>query len=99
MDQVFPKVGKERWPELSLRKGDSFPLAREKMTSAEVFNNYFDLLKLLEEATKEKGGRGRKGKEEERERGKKKAKEEKKKDSAVLKYWLEELFNMEAPTL
>ena len=37
----------ERWPELSLRKDDSFPLAREKMTSGEVFHNYFDL--FLEE--------------------------------------------------
>ena len=35
---------KERWPELSLRKGDAFSLAREKMTSAEVFNSYFNLL-------------------------------------------------------
>ena len=35
---------KERWPELSLRKGDAFSLAREKMTSAEVFNSYFNFL-------------------------------------------------------
>ncbi len=35
---------RERWPEISLRKGDSFSTAREKMTSREVFKNYFDLL-------------------------------------------------------
>ncbi len=31
------------WPELRLRKGDSFSLAREKMTNPEVFKNYFEL--------------------------------------------------------
>jgi len=35
---------RERWPEISLRRGDSFSMAREKMTSCEVFENYFDLL-------------------------------------------------------
>ncbi len=35
---------RERWPEISLRRGDSFSMAREKMTSREVFKNYFDLL-------------------------------------------------------
>ncbi len=35
---------RERWPEISLRRGDSFSMAREKMTSREVFENYFDLL-------------------------------------------------------
>lgn len=35
---------RERWPQLSLRKGDSFSIARERMTSHEVFNGYFDLL-------------------------------------------------------
>ena len=35
---------RERWPKLSLRRGDSFSMAREKMTSHEVFNDYFDLL-------------------------------------------------------
>ncbi len=35
---------RERWPEISLRRGDSFSMAREKMTSHEVFENYFDLL-------------------------------------------------------
>ncbi len=40
----------ERWPALSLRKGDSFSLAREKMTCPEVFKSYFEFLKepLLE---------------------------------------------------
>ncbi len=34
------KVGRfifERWQNLSLRKGDSFPVARDKMTNREVF--------------------------------------------------------------
>jgi hypothetical protein len=35
----------ERWPKLSLRKGDSFSVARDKMTSPEVFDSYFKLLK------------------------------------------------------
>ncbi len=35
---------RERWPEISLRRGDSFSTAREKITSREVFKNYFDLL-------------------------------------------------------
>ncbi len=35
---------RERWPEISLRRGDSFSMAQEKMTSREVFENYFDLL-------------------------------------------------------
>ena len=35
----------ERWPKLSLRKGDSFSVARDKMTSPEVFDGYFKLLK------------------------------------------------------
>ncbi len=41
---------RERWPELRLRNGDSFSLAREKMTNLEVFKNYFELLRetLLE---------------------------------------------------
>ena len=36
---------RERWPELTLRKGDSFPLVREQMTSHDVFETYFALLK------------------------------------------------------
>ena len=36
---------RERWPSLSLRKGDSFPIARDKMTSRDVFESYFQLLK------------------------------------------------------
>ena len=35
---------RERWPQLSLRRGDSFSIARKKMTSHEVFNSYFDIL-------------------------------------------------------
>ena len=35
----------EWWPKLSLRKGDSFSVARDKMTSPEVFDGYFKLLK------------------------------------------------------
>ena len=38
---------RKRWPEVSLRKGDSFSLAREKMTTVEVFNDYFDLLEEI----------------------------------------------------
>ena len=41
---------RERWPNLSLRKGDGFGVAREKMTTREVFKSYFDLLeKTLDE--------------------------------------------------
>ena len=41
---------RDRWPQLSLRKGDPFSIAREKMTSRHVFDNYFDLLeKTLDE--------------------------------------------------
>ncbi len=36
---------RERWPNLSLRKGDSFPVARDKMTNRAVFESYFELLK------------------------------------------------------
>ena len=36
---------RERWPQLSLRKGDSFPIVREQMTCREVFESYFSLLK------------------------------------------------------
>ena len=40
----------KRWPILSLRKGDSFSIAREKMTSRDVFDSYFKMLKeTLEE--------------------------------------------------
>ena len=35
----------ERWPSLRLRKGDSFPVARDKVTNWNVFENYFKLLK------------------------------------------------------
>ena len=35
---------RERWPNLSLRKGDSFSVARDKMTNPEVFDSYFKLL-------------------------------------------------------
>ena len=35
---------RERWPELSLRRGDAFSLAREKMTDSSVFSDYFNLL-------------------------------------------------------
>ena len=34
----------ERWPQLTLRKGDSFPIIREQMT-CKVFEGYFTLLK------------------------------------------------------
>lgn len=41
---------RRRWPQLSLRKGDPFPVALEKMTHRDVFENYFDLLnETLEE--------------------------------------------------
>ena len=36
---------RERWPQLSLRKGDSFPLVRDKVTCRDVFVSYFNLLK------------------------------------------------------
>ena len=35
---------RDRWPQLNLRRGDPFSIAREKMTSRHVFDNYFDLL-------------------------------------------------------
>jgi hypothetical protein len=35
----------ERWPNLSLRKGDSFSMARDKMTDHDVFDSYYKLLK------------------------------------------------------
>ena len=35
---------RQRWPQLTLRRGDSFSLAREKMTNYDVFHHYFDLL-------------------------------------------------------
>jgi len=35
----------KRWPTLSLRKGDSFSIAREKMTTRSVFESYFQMLK------------------------------------------------------
>ena len=34
----------KRWPELILRKGDSFPIVRDQETNYTVFKNYFDLL-------------------------------------------------------
>ena len=34
----------QRWPQLSLRKGDSFAIVREDASSYNVFKNYFDLL-------------------------------------------------------
>ncbi len=40
----------ERWPSLSLRTGDAFSVARDRMTDHEVFDSYFKLLKqTLEE--------------------------------------------------
>ena len=33
-----------RWPQLRLRKGDSFPIVRDQMTNYTVFNDYFNLL-------------------------------------------------------
>jgi hypothetical protein len=35
----------KRWPKLSLRKGDSFSIAREKMTTRGTFESYFNMLK------------------------------------------------------
>ena len=35
----------KRWPKLSLRKGDSFSIAQEKMTTRSVFESYFEMLK------------------------------------------------------
>ena len=35
----------QRWPKISLRKGDAFSQARAEMTTKEVFTSYFDLLK------------------------------------------------------
>ena len=35
---------RQRWPQLTLRRGDSFSLAREKMTNYDVFHLCFDLL-------------------------------------------------------
>ena len=35
---------RQRWPELRLRKGDSFPIVREQATTYSVFKDYFDLL-------------------------------------------------------
>ena len=38
------------WPQISLRKSDSFPIAREKMTTHGVFESYFNMLEeMLEE--------------------------------------------------
>ena len=34
----------QRWPQLSLRKGDSFAVVREEASTYDVFKNYFDLL-------------------------------------------------------
>ena len=34
----------KRWPQLRLRKGDSFPIVRDQATSYTVFKSYFDLL-------------------------------------------------------
>ncbi|XP_065894490.1 mucin-3B-like isoform X1 [Dysidea avara] len=34
----------KRWPEIKLRKGDSFPLVRDQMSNRTVFESYFDLL-------------------------------------------------------
>ncbi len=42
----------ERWPSLSLRKGDAFSVARDKMTDHQVFDCYF---KLLTETLEENG--------------------------------------------
>ena len=40
----------KRWPQISLRKGDSFPIAREKMTTHGVLESYFNMLEeTLEE--------------------------------------------------
>ena len=34
----------QRWPQLSLRKGDSFAVVCEEASTYDVFKNYFDLL-------------------------------------------------------
>jgi len=34
----------KRWPELRLRKGDSFPVVRDQMTNYNVLKDYFNLL-------------------------------------------------------
>ena len=34
----------KRWPQLRLRKGDSFPIVRDQATNYSVFKSYFDLL-------------------------------------------------------
>jgi len=34
----------KQWPELSLRKGDSFAVVREHASSLEVFESYLNLL-------------------------------------------------------
>ena len=42
---------RERWPQLSLRKGDPFSQVRSEMTTREVFEGFFDLLReTLEKA-------------------------------------------------
>ena len=33
-----------RWPEIRLRKGDAFPVARDQVTAYSVFKDYFNLL-------------------------------------------------------
>jgi len=35
---------RQKWPKLSLQKGDSFPVIREQSTTYNVFKDYFDLL-------------------------------------------------------
>ena len=47
-----------RWPEIKLRKGDSFPLVRDQMTNHTVFKSYFDLLDetLTKHGLKDKPG-------------------------------------------
>ena len=46
----------QRWPQLSLRKGDSFAVVREDASSYDVFKNYFALLEsvLTEHGLKDK---------------------------------------------
>ena len=39
----------ERWLQVSLHKGDSFPIVRGQMTCREVFESYFSLLKETQE--------------------------------------------------
>ena len=34
----------QRWPQLSLRKGDSFAVVREEASTFDVFKNHFRLL-------------------------------------------------------